>query len=119
MKKTPFIRKIKKPQRQTIIMPAIWDRFRIPAPIPEYQFCLERKWRTDYAWPEFSIALEIEGGIYCGGRHITPKGFIKDLEKYNKLAELGWLLLRYEPNKIDYFQVKKTIDLHKKRFKLE
>lgn len=107
-------KKIIKPQT-TIIYPQIWRNFKIPAPIPEYQFKIERKWKIDYAWPEMNIALEIEGGIWTKGRHITPKGYLKDLEKYNSLAEYGWLLLRYQPNKINFYQIKKTIENYNKR----
>lgn len=111
----------KYPQLQTIILPAIWEKYNIPGPIPEYQFCLERRWRIDYAWPNigYGIALEIEGGIYKGGRHISPKGFIKDMEKYNKMAEYGWILLRYEPNHIDFFQIRNTINKQRKRIYCE
>lgn len=78
-------------------------------PVCEYRFCLERKWRIDYAFPELKIAIEIEGGIYIGGRHINPKGYIKDQEKYNKMAEEGWLLLRYQPRRHNMKQIKATI----------
>ena len=117
--RSPYIKEntIKLPQRQSIIIPAIWKKFKIPAPIPEYRFCIERKWRIDYAWPELLIALEIEGGIWSKGRHITPHGFLRDMEKYNKMSENGWLLLRYEPNKIDFIQVKKTIENNNNRYK--
>lgn len=100
------------PQRQTIIIPAIWKRFNIPLPIPEYMFCLERKYRIDYAWPQYRrpLAVEIEGGIWTKGRHITPKGFLRDMEKYNLMTERGWILLRYEPNGIDFIQIKKTLE---------
>ena len=110
MNKYVHQKKLIRSPRATRIIPAVWQKFNIPAPVPEYQFCIDRKWRIDYAWPELTIALEIEGGIWTRGRHITPTGFIKDLEKYNRLAQSGWLLLRYEPRKLDFFQVKKTID---------
>lgn len=101
---------LKQPPKQTIIPAVIWRNFDIPKPIPEYQFLIERKFRIDYAWPLQKVAMEIEGGIWTNGRHIQPKGFKIDMYKYNMLAELGWLLLRYEPKKIDYDQIKRTID---------
>lgn len=105
------------PQCSTKIYPEIWDSYEIPQPIPEYNFLINRKFCIDYAWPNLSLALEIEGGIYTNGRHITPKGFIKDIEKYNLLTENGWFLLRYPPKKIDYLQIKRTVEniinLHK------
>ncbi len=65
-----------------------------PNPIKEYQFLPDRKFRFDYAWPAQRIALEIEGGIWVGGRHINPQGFSKDIEKYNLAAINNWMLLR-------------------------
>lgn len=106
MKSKPF--KTGKPQ-PTRFYPETWTSFGIPAPIPEYNFCLHRKWRIDYAWPEILLALEIEGGIWTRGRHITPKGFLNDIEKYNSMAETGWLLLRYPPKGVMFKQIKQTI----------
>lgn len=65
--------------------------------IREYKFRESRKWRVDFAMPFRSIAVEIEGGIHTGGRHVRGKGFEADCEKYNALAELGWILFRFTP----------------------
>ena len=113
--KKPVKKKNVIPPKKTSIFPEIWKRYNIPAPIPEYQFLVNRKFRIDYAWPEYLVGMEIEGGIYSGGRHITPKGFINDMEKYNLMNEHGWNLLRYAPKKIDYLQILKTIENNKKR----
>lgn len=64
-------------------------------PKREYQFHPQRRWRFDFAWPSLKVAAEVEGGIYVRGRHVTPKGFIADCEKYNAAAERGWRVLRY------------------------
>lgn len=66
--------------------------------VKEHTFHPRRKWRFDYAIPEHKIALEVEGGIYTNGRHIRPKGFLGDMEKYNAAAILGWRVLRCTPN---------------------
>lgn len=78
----------------------------VPSPIPEYKFHPDRKWRIDFAFPDVKLAIEIEGAVWAFGRHNHPMGFIKDMEKYNALTELGWHLLRYQPNKINFDQVK-------------
>jgi very-short-patch-repair endonuclease len=78
--------------------------------IKEYRFHQQRRWRIDYAFPEIKLAIEIEGGIWIKGRHINPMGFKKDMEKYNALVEFGWYLLRYEPKKIDYSQIKRVYE---------
>ena len=66
----------------------------LPTPTREYKFSEKRGWRFDFAWPELMAALEIEGGIWSGGRHVRGKGFISDCEKYNEAALLGWRVLR-------------------------
>ena len=69
----------------------------LPVAVPEWIFAQPRKWRFDYAWPEYKIALEVEGGIWTRGRHTRGAGFLKDIEKYNAAAALGWLVLRTTP----------------------
>jgi very-short-patch-repair endonuclease len=52
------------------------------------------------AWPEAKVALEIEGGIFTGGRHTSSAGFVKDMAKYNRAAVLGWKVLRIQPREL-------------------
>ena len=80
--------------------------------VSEHRFCPTRRWRADFAFPEIKLAIEIEGGVWVGGggRHNRASGFLKDLEKYDALTELGYYLLRYQPNKIDYEQIKRVYD---------
>lgn len=66
-------------------------------PVPEFCFSPSRKWRFDWAWPEHMIALEIEGGIWKGGRHNRGSGFLNDMEKYNEAAIMGWRIVRTTP----------------------
>lgn len=63
----------------------------------EWYFYPERKWRFDYAFPELKIAIEIDGGVFTGGRHSGGIGQKKDMEKMNAAAELGWLVFHYIP----------------------
>jgi hypothetical protein len=69
----------------------------IPAPVAEYRFALDRRWRFDWAWPDQLIALEVEGGVWSGGRHTRGAGFAGDIEKYNRAALAGWRVLRCQP----------------------
>lgn len=72
----------------------------LPLPVTEHKFHPVRKWRFDYAWPEQKIALEVEGGIYSGGRHTSAAGFLRDMEKYNAAACMGWRVLRITPKSL-------------------
>lgn len=67
-------------------------------PIPEFSFHPIRRWRFDFAIPELSIAIEVEGGVWTYGRHNRAEGFLRDMEKYNAAAALGWVILRCQPN---------------------
>lgn len=71
------------------------------SPEREFRFHPGRRWRIDFAFPEHKIAVEIEGGIWSGGRHVRGSGYSKDLEKYNMLALNGWRLLRFSPQMVN------------------
>jgi hypothetical protein len=75
----------------------------LPRPEREWKFDAKRRWRFDYAWPQQMIALEVEGGVWTGGRHTRGAGFVRDMEKYNRAAVLGWRLLRVTPDKLVSF----------------
>lgn len=68
--------------------------------VKEYKFHPTRRWRFDYAIPEHKIALEVEGGVWTGGRHTSPKGFLNDMEKYNTATLMGWRVFRTIPDEL-------------------
>lgn len=86
---------------------------KIPEPTPEYRFHKTRRWRYDFAWPEYKIALDVEGGIYgrgrpcptCGisrtGAHSSVSGILRDIERGNAAALDGWLVLRVLPEELE------------------
>ena len=63
--------------------------------VMEHRFAApSRQWRLDFAWPDRKVAIEIEGGVWSRGRHVRPKGFIDDCEKYNAATLNGWRVYR-------------------------
>jgi very-short-patch-repair endonuclease len=68
---------------------------KLPRPEPEFRFHPTRRWRFDRAWPDKSIAVEVDGAVYTGGRHTRGAGFEKDMEKLNEAQILGWRVLRF------------------------
>lgn len=78
----------------------------LPVPETEYEFA-HTNHRADYAWP-CTLILEVEGGVWTGGRHTRPSGFVGDLRKYNLAACYGYRLVRVVP---DDLLTADTIDL--------
>ena len=78
-------------------------------PLTEHRFHVTRRWRFDYAWPEHQLALEVEGGVWVGGRHTSGAGFIKDMEKYNEAACMGWRIIRCQPRQLCTMQTIETL----------
>ena len=72
----------------------------LPEPQTEYLFHPERKWRFDYCWEEWALAVEIEGGVHVRGRHVRGKGYEDDCEKYSWAAVLGWRVIRLTPGMV-------------------
>jgi len=69
-----------------------------PQAIEEYNFdaSIGRKHRFDFAWPDFMVAVEINGNAWNvkgGGRH----GQDNDLEKMNIAVSMGWKVYQFSP----------------------
>jgi very-short-patch-repair endonuclease len=67
----------------------------LPKPEREFRFDAVRRWRFDFAWLEFGIAVEVDGGTLSRGRHVRPQGFEADAEKMNAATTAGWKVFRY------------------------
>ena len=81
----------------------------ITPPAPEYWFAKPRRWRFDYAWPEHKLALEVQGGIWTKGRHTRGAAMLKEWEKLNTAAEMGWRILYCQPKELLKEQMALTI----------
>lgn len=68
--------------------------------VREYRWHPSRRFRFDFAWPEQKVAVEIEGGIWNGGKHGRGSGILKDCEKRSLAAVEGWLVLSVAPNHV-------------------
>ena len=56
----------------------------------EHRFAKPRRFRFDLAHLPTKIAVELDGAIFAQGRHTRGAGRIKDMEKFNLAAALGW-----------------------------
>ncbi len=82
----------------------------LPVPAREYRFHPQRKWRFDFAWPLYKVAVEVDGGIHCRGRHVRGAGFERDAEKGNAAVMAGWRVLHFTPKHIRSSQAVREIE---------
>ncbi|EOQ63927.1 hypothetical protein F935_01557 [Acinetobacter calcoaceticus ANC 3811] len=68
--------------------------------VQEYKFHPKRKWRADFLIMGTKILVEVEGGIWSGGRHTRGKGYLGDMEKYNEAAMMGFTVLRFSTEQV-------------------
>lgn len=86
------------------IVTAFFREEGIPEPTYEWRFHSSRKWRFDLAWVLFyenwgnvKVAIEVQGGIWQGGRHNRGAAMLKEWEKLNEAAAMGWRILYCQP----------------------
>ena len=75
----------------------------------EWPFHPTRKWRFDYACPELKIAIEVDGGIFIGGRHSGGVGQLKDFEKGNAACAMGWYVFHTTPDDMHDLEFRKLV----------
>lgn len=72
----------------------------LPAPVQQHKFHPTRRFRFDLAWPDHTLAVEIDGGIWIGGRHTSGAGYRRDCVKGNEAILLGWRVLHVTPDMV-------------------
>lgn len=51
-----------------------------------------KRYRLDFAHPSSKTGVEIQGGVYSRGRHVTGSGYERDCRKYNLAFTSGWTI---------------------------
>lgn len=78
--------------------PDFCERMGLPRPVQELRFHPVRFWRMDFAWPEYGVFLEVQGGLFTNGRHNRGAAMLKEFEKINTASSLGWRPLYCQPS---------------------
>lgn len=82
----------------------------IPQPEREYHFLLPvRRFRADFAWPDWKLVVEIQGGIWKRGRHGRGTGIVNDYERVNEAAIQGWTVLQFDSSLLRSGEAMKTL----------
>jgi very-short-patch-repair endonuclease len=86
----------------------------IPLPVSEFRFHPVRKFRMDFCWVVERVGLEVDGGVWTRGRHVTGAGWSRDTTKLNLAASMGYRMLRCTPKQLCDLQtialIKQTLD---------
>jgi hypothetical protein len=51
-----------------------------------------KRYRLDFAHSDSRTGIEIQGGVYNRGRHVTGSGYERDCRKYNLAYTSGWTI---------------------------
>lgn len=70
------------------------------AHLREFKFMSDRKWRFDFCLAEQLYAVEVNGGIWTGGRHVRPAALQREYEKLNEAAIMGYKVLIVTPQDV-------------------
>jgi hypothetical protein len=81
----------------------------------EVAFHPVRKWRFDFANTPAKVAIELEGGVFSGGRHTRGAGYAEDCDKYNEAALLGWTVFRLTRKQLSIPLVERLADFVRTR----
>lgn len=77
----------------------------------EVAFAKPRLWRADFVIGGSSLLLiEIDGGTWTGGRHVTGQGHAADAEKRNEAVILGYRPLTFTPDQVKSGVALQTIE---------
>ena len=86
------------PSYNKLIVASFFEEQGLTIPEFEYKFHPDRKWRFDIAWPSKLLAIEAQGGIFKMGRHNRGAALLKEYEKLNSAAAMGWRILFFQPS---------------------
>lgn len=73
---------------------SLWNALGGSELVREFRFDKTRRWRADFARESARVLIEIEGGVWTRWRHLSPRGFLNDAEKYLTATLQGWVVIR-------------------------
>lgn len=89
----------------TLKQRGVWEGFErevmfdaaLPTDPPGYK---PRKFRADFRHPATRLLVEVDGGVWTGGRHSTGTGITRDCEKTARGTLCGYRWLRFTAGQV-------------------
>jgi hypothetical protein len=66
-------------------------------------------WKMDFCHLATMVAIEVHGGVFSRGRHVTGVGFSADRLKFNAAARCGWVTFELVPTDLEDERVYREI----------
>ena len=99
------------PKLSPVLFVEMCKRHGLPRPEPEVVFCHGRKWAFDWLFRlpmpgamdgiyEVHVAVEIQGGLFSGGRHTRGAALLAEYEKLNTAQIMGYKVLLFTPQQV-------------------
>ena len=72
----------------------------LPEPQRQARFVPGRRFAADFAWREYGLIVEVQGGGHGYGRHHRAAGYAGDCARMAHAVELGWRVLYITPDQV-------------------
>ena len=106
-KKTASVRTPSRLERKFFLL---WRTLGGPPLESEFRFHPTRKWRADFVHIGSRTLIELEGGVWVGGRHNRAAGFVADSEKYLEATLAGWRVVRLVDSQLTMETVGRVVE---------
>lgn len=103
------VHRIKSPSELESRFLATIQMYQLPMPEREVGLIPGRRFRTDMYWPQFKLAVELDGGTWINGRHSRGTGYENDARKQNLLVLQGIRVLRFTSAMVDSWEAARTV----------
>jgi hypothetical protein len=88
----------------------------LPLGVGQHRFVPGRMYRFDRCWPGQMVAVEVQGGIWTGGRHARGSGIAAECVKLSIAAALGWRVL---PVTVEMIESGQAVELIRQALEIE
>lgn len=83
-----------------------WRQFApdgLPLMVAQFYYArpIGRELCADFAFPDARLLIEGQGGVFTGQAHGSISGILKDNDRLNTAALLGWRMMRFTSKDLD------------------
>jgi very-short-patch-repair endonuclease len=90
------IRKAERERHETALA-TVLHQAGLPEPERQFRYADDRKWTADFCYPAARLLIEVQGGVWSGGRHTRGAGYERDRVKYFEAQLRGWRVIEVTP----------------------